>query len=44
MYEVKSKEEVMEWTRRFINIHKEHWREFEGEVEVREMFVLTPGR
>ena len=44
VYEVKSKDEVMEWVRRFINIHTEYWPGFEGEVEVREMFVVTPGR
>ena len=35
IYEVASKEEAMEWARRFMALHAEHWPEWEGEVEVR---------
>ena len=44
VYETKTKEECVEWARRFLATHKEHWPEFEGEVEVRQMMVFTPGR
>jgi hypothetical protein len=44
VYDTKTKEECIEWARRFLAIHKEHWPEFEGEVELREMMVFTPGR
>ena len=44
VYDTKTKEECIEWARRFLAIHKEHWPGFEGEVELREMMVFTPGR
>jgi hypothetical protein len=37
VYEVKSKEEAIEWTRRFMELHKEHWPEWEGETEIRQI-------
>jgi hypothetical protein len=44
VYSVKSKEEVLEWTRRFMNIHVEHWPEWEGTAEVRQIFDAgSPG-
>lgn len=33
-----SKEDALEWTRRFIELHKQHWPEWEGEAEVRQIF------
>ena len=38
IYDVKTKEEVIEWTRRFMELHKEHWPGWEGESEIREMY------
>lgn len=38
VYAVKSKEEALEWTRRFIALHQEHWKGWEGEVELRQLF------
>ena len=38
VYSVKSKEEVIEWTRRFMEIHREHWPGWEGVSEVRQIF------
>jgi hypothetical protein len=35
VYNVASKEEAMEWARRFMELHVKHWPEWEGEVEVR---------
>jgi hypothetical protein len=43
VFEVGSKEEVLEWTRRFMLLHKEHWPGWEGETEVRQMFEQVPG-
>ncbi len=37
VYDVKSKEEAIEWSRRFMNLHKEHWKGWEGEIEIRQM-------
>jgi hypothetical protein len=36
--EVKSKEEAMEWTQRFMDLHTRHWPQWEGEAEIRQMY------
>ena len=38
VYAVTSKEEALEWTRRFMALHQEHWKGWEGEVELRQMY------
>jgi hypothetical protein len=38
VYAVKSKEEALEWTRCFMALHQEHWKGWEGEVEVRQLY------
>lgn len=38
VYDVKSKQEAIEWTSRFMQLHKEHWPGWEGESEVRQIF------
>ena len=38
VYQVQSKAEALEWTRRFLQTHQEHWPEWEGEVELRQVF------
>ena len=38
VYRVGSKEEVLEWTRRFMQIHIDHWPGWEGVSEVRQIF------
>jgi hypothetical protein len=38
VYDVRTKEEVIEWTRRFIQLHEEHWPGWEGEAEIRQIF------
>lgn len=35
VYDVPSMEAAMEWAVRFANLHKEHWPEWEGDIEVR---------
>jgi hypothetical protein len=45
-FDVTSKEEAMDWTSRFMNLHKVHWPEWQGETEVRQIFDpsdFTPG-
>jgi hypothetical protein len=37
-FEWKSKEEAVESAVRFMELHKKHWPEWEGEAEVRQMF------
>jgi hypothetical protein len=38
MFELKSKEEALEKTRVFMDLHRQHWPEFEGETEIRQIF------
>ncbi len=38
IYDVKSKEEMFAWTRRFLEAHAKHWPEFAGSVEIRQMY------
>ena len=42
IFDVGSKEEVLEWTRRFMELHKRHWPDWEGETEVRQMAIMGP--
>jgi hypothetical protein len=37
-FNVKSREEVIEWTRRFMDLHRIHWPGWEGETEIRQIF------
>ncbi|WP_394824592.1 YciI family protein [Pendulispora albinea] len=39
IFEVASMEEALEWSKRFMDLHKEHWPEWEGETEIRPMFA-----
>src|SRR5262245_25938756 len=38
IFEVKSKEEALEWSKRFMDLHRQHWTEWEGELEMRQFF------
>ena len=38
VYAVKSKAEALEWTRRLLALHQEHWKGWEGEVELRQLY------
>lgn len=42
IYEVQSKAEAVEWTSRFMQLHKEHWDGWEGESEIRQIFGPPP--
>jgi hypothetical protein len=37
VYEVSSKQEAIEWTKRFVELHKKHWPGWEGEIEIRQI-------
>ncbi|WP_214325775.1 YciI family protein [Nonomuraea sediminis] len=39
IYEVRSKEEVVEWSSRFMKLHRDLWPEWEGEGEVLQIFT-----
>ena len=38
MYQVRSKDEAVQWASRFLKLHQELWPGWEGEVEVRKVF------
>lgn len=38
VFEVRSKNEAIEQTVRFMQLHKEHWPGWEGETEIRQIF------
>jgi hypothetical protein len=38
IFDLKSKEEALEKARVFMDLHREHWPEFEGETEIRQIF------
>jgi hypothetical protein len=40
LVEVSSKEEALEFARKFMDLHREQWPEFEGESEVRELQAM----
>lgn len=42
VYSVKTKDEAVEWARRFMNLHKQHWPGWEGETELRQLMEM-PG-
>jgi hypothetical protein len=41
IFELKSKEEAIERTSRFLELHRQHWPGWEGETEIRQVFA-TP--
>ena len=38
VYELKSKQEAIDATLRFLELHKQHWPGWEGECEIRQLF------
>jgi len=40
LMEFNSKEEAIEAARRFLDLHKKHWPEWEGECELRQVFGM----
>ena len=43
IYSVASKQEAIERASQFLQLYKEHWPGWEGEVEIRQMFDSSPG-
>ena len=42
IFNVQSKQDAIEWAKRFMELHKEHWKGWEGETEVRQV-MEAPG-
>ena len=43
IFNVGSKQEAIDWAKRFIELHREHWNGWQGETEVRRMIEPQPG-
>ena len=43
IFELKSKEEAIERTQRFMELHHKHWPGWEGETEIRQVFGPPAG-
>jgi hypothetical protein len=41
-FEVPTREAAIEWTRRFMEAHRQHWPGWEGETEIRQLFEGAP--
>ena len=41
VYQLSSKDEAVAWTRRFMELHREHWPGWEGEAEIRQIFEVV---
>jgi len=42
VYEVRSREEAVEWASRFLRVHQEHWAGWEGEADVQQVLEAPP--
>ena len=38
LYQVRTKDEVVEWTSRFMKLHRDLWEGWEGRAEIRQVF------
>ena len=42
LYDIKSKQEAIQRASRFPQLYKQHWPDWEGEVEIRQIFDAPP--
>ena len=42
VYDVRSRDEAIEWATRFVRLHQEHWAGWEGEADVQQVFEAPP--
>ncbi len=42
VYDVRSRDEALEWATRFVRLHQEHWAGWEGEADVQQVFEAPP--
>jgi hypothetical protein len=42
IFNVQSKQDAVEWAKRFLELHKAHWTGWQGETEVRQV-MEAPG-
>lgn len=42
VYDVRSRDEAIDWATRFVRLHQEHWAGWEGEADVQQTFETPP--
>ena len=42
VYDVRSRDEAIEWATRFVRLHQEHWAGWEGVADVQQVFEAPP--
>ncbi len=42
LFNVKSKDDAVAWSRRMLELHQRHWPVWEGEIEIRQLFDGPP--
>lgn len=42
VFDVATKDDAVYWTKRFMEVHKEHWKGWEGETEIRQLYEPAP--
>jgi hypothetical protein len=42
-FDVGSKQEAIDWAKRFMELHRQHWSGWQGETEVRQLIEQRPG-
>ena len=43
VYDVRSRDEALEWATRFVRLHQDHWAGWEGEADVQQVFEAPTG-
>jgi hypothetical protein len=44
IFDVESREEAIDWANRFMELHREHWKGWEGATEVRQLIPPPAGQ
>ena len=42
IYELESEAEALEWVRQFLDLHRQHWPAWQGEVTIRHLINYGP--
>lgn len=42
VYELETKEDAIEWSRKFMELHRTHWPAWDGEIIIRQMINFRP--
>jgi len=42
IFDLASKQEAIDWSTRMLELHKQHWKGWEGEIEIRQLMDALP--